>query len=643
MREKTFPPVTRAQWEARASKDLKGRALASLTRTSADGLELPPLHLRDDGAPAPRQLPGRGWLRVQDYHHADVRAANAAARRDLELGADGLRFVIDSELRAGREPGAVPDGLVCDPSRELDTLLEGIDPTRTPVFIDAGLLAPAWADALELWIDEHSSSDGPETVELGRGPSHGGVIYDPIATLVQTGSLERGFEGALGQLTDTILGMTPGVLGVSTSPYHDAGASDAHELALALSTCAELLRRGVGLGLEIADLAGTMLWTLPIGGRPFEAIAKLRAARLLWAKFTRAAGHPGEAAPGLWIHATPSPRSWTRYGPWVNLLRGTVASFAAALGGANSVASAAFDGLRGPEGDAVEGLGRGSELGRRLALNTQLILREESQLASVIDPAGGSWYVESLTDALARAAWERFRELEASGGLVASLVSGSIQREIAAAAARLRQAAATRELPLTGVSTFPVLDEQPTPAQAPNSFTGDGPEPQRTGPVLEPAEVPKLTRLRLAAPFERLRDAAEAWAQEQGARPKIYSCKLGSIAAHQARAEFAANCFRAGGLEVVASGAATREAAAAGLRDSGCALAVICARDQDLPEGLVEALREAGAKQVWIAAPPREWPSKPPPRFVFRGCDLLGELSHAMAELGVITPDQEQA
>lgn len=661
MSDLEFSPVTRAQWEAKASAELKGRPLASLTRTTADGVEVPPVYLRDDDPQAPRQLPTNTWQSVQEYRHADPKAANAAARRDLELGADGVWFILDSELRAGREPGAPPDGLVCDAFAQLDALLEGIDPTATPVFFDAGLLAPVWADALEEWLDEHSDDEGKAmTVELGRGPSHGGVIYDPIAALTRTGSLETNFEGALTRLSDAILGMRTGLLGVSTCGYHDAGSSDAEELALALATCAELLRRGAGLGLEITDLANAMVWTLPIAGRPFEAIAKLRAARVLWAKFTSAAGYSCPTPSDLWIHATSSRRTWTRHGPWVNLLRGTVGSFAAALGGANSIATAAFDGLCGPEQDQVDGLGRGSEFGRRLALNTQLILREESHLGRVIDPAGGSWYVESLTDALARTAWRRFRELERSGGLVANLCSGAIHHSIAASGERLRMQVATRKQPVTGVSTYPLLDEQPTPQQTANTFAGDeqlSPDQGRLSPVLEPAQIPKLPRLRLAAPFERLQHASAAWAERRGAAPRIYSCNLGPIADYQARADFAANSFLAGGMHVVASeGFATNDPTnlaadvSAALRESGCSLAVICGQDRDynqLVAPLLMALRAAGANRVWVAGrPPRDhdWGLDPelPPRYLFTGCDLLEELEHALTELGVITNDPEE-
>jgi len=671
MSQSTFPPVTPEQWREKASKDLKGRPLAKLSRKTLDGIELPPL-FRAAPEPEAGRLASESaaprWRTVQELRHADPGAANLAARRDLELGAEGLRFVLDRALQAGHEPGGTHDGLVCDPAESLDVVLAGIDPRRTPVFIDAGLQAPQWADRLEQWVDDLPEPEGEtqtsaDAAELGRGAACGGVIYDPLAALARTGSLALDVGAALGRTVDMVLGMRAGLIGVSTCPYHDAGASDGHELALALASCAELLRRGADLELEIADLVPAMVWTLPLAGQPFEAIAKLRAARVVWAKFCVGAGldvSADDSGARLWIHATSSRRAWTRHGPWVNLLRGTVGSFAAAIGGADAVATAAFDGLCGPEGDAVAGLGRGSELGRRLALNTQLILREESLLDRVVDPAHGSYFVEALSDALAREAWRRFQAIEADGGHVAGLQSGAIQGAIGETAAQLREQAATRRRPLTGLSTYPVLDEQPTPAQTANHSEAEAPAPARTGPVLEPAEITPLNPLRLADAYEQLRDRSDA----RDPRPQIHACTLGSLADHQARLDFARSAFRAGGIELVtgeplavpdpdANGEAESETlteqARAAMAQSGCALAIICARDRDYAASaaaLIVALRAGGAREVWIAGrPPRPddpaWGLDPelPPRFVHLGCELVAELDHALT----ITTDAGEA
>ncbi|NVB39136.1 hypothetical protein G6O69_14930 [Pseudenhygromyxa sp. WMMC2535] len=690
MSEPKFPPVDRAKWQAKAERDLRGRPLASLTKRTLDDVAVPPLAMAEDveeltlGA-APGRFPrlrgrtrlgagvGAGWLSVQTLRHADPQAANAAGRADLQFGAHGLRFVLDGELQAGREPSSSPDGLVFDPHTQLDALLEGIDPFAHPIYFEAGLMAPELIDALELWLDEHEgehsdsersdASEGEDEQGPARGPARGGVIYDPVSALLRTGEIERGFEAALGEGVDAVLGTQRGLIGVSTAPWYNAGAGEAESLALALSTCAEILRRGAPLGLEPGDLAEGLTWTVAVGGRPFEAIASLRAARVLWSKFAAACGL-GEDEQGLWIHATPTRRTQTRFGSWVNLLRGTAGSFAAAIGGADSVATAAFDGLCGPEDEQREGLGRGSALGRRLAINTQVLLREESHLGRVIDPAGGSWAVESLTDAIARAAWTRFRAIEGAGGLVAGLQSGALQARVGEQGEQLRRLAATRKRPITGVSTFPALDDRPPPEQGPNTTSAAGPDLHRAAPRLDNARIEApLPRLRLAAPFEQLRAASDSWAaSHDGQRPTVAAINLGKLAAHQARLDFAANLFKAGGLSVETldeqgfaigegedggegSGLAPSAAASERLAARGLGLAVICGHDRDYAHGLgalVSSLRAAGAKAVWIAGKPpagelAAWGLDPalPPAFIHLGCDALAALDHALTSLGV--------
>ena len=625
--------------------------MASLTRTSPEGLAIRPVYLRDDVASLrldslPGQAPhlrgrtalgpaetGR-WRTIQDYRHADPKLANAAARADLDRGAHGCWFVLDRGLRAGSGPQSPASGLVLDaarPDATLPILLENIDPSRTPLYFDAGLAAPGLIDALELWWDNRDLPEG------SKGAAGGGVVYDPLAVLIGTGSLACARETALTELVDRTLGTRRGLLGVSTAPYHDGGASDAEELALGLASVVELIRHGEALGLEPADIAATLIWTLAIGAEPFMAIAKLRAARLVWAKLALACGLSEPGTP--WIHAQPSQRTWTRRAAWINLLRGTTGGFAAALGGADSIASAPFDGLCGPERE-LEGLGRGSELGRRLAINTQVILREESALDRVIDPAGGSYYVEALTDALARAAWSRFQAIEGEGGLVAGLESGTIQATIASAGKLLREQVATRKQPITGLSTWASLDEPAPPEQLGNRFA----EPAEldssgsiTGASFEVAAIPVL---RLAAPFEALRDAADAWLHAKGQRPRIFAVTLGPLAHHQARLDFARNLFAAGGVELVEAGE-DHDSDAAAFAASGCVLAIVCGRDEDYPAAIGPLLRgliEAGAKQVWIAGrPPREaWPDASGLAYLYLGCDVLEPLTHALRLLGAI-------
>ncbi len=651
-----FPAVTRADWELRAQRELDARPLSSLTRTTSEGLAVRPVYLRDDVAGlALDTLPGqppylRGrtslgpgtqghWQTVQEVRHADPRLANAAARADLDRGAHGCRFVVDRSSRAGRGPGSPPDGVVLGSAIQtaLGVLLEQIDPSRTPIYIEAGLLAPAILDAFEQWWDDH------DLPEVASGPAGGGVVYDPLALLVGTGSLACARETALTELVDRTIGTRRGLLGISTMPYHDGGASDGEELALALASSVELIRRGESLGQEPADIAATLIWTLAIDPEPFMAIAKLRAARLVWTKLALACGLSDPSPP--WIHALPSARTWTRRAAWLNLLRGTTGCFAAAIGGADSIGTAAFDGLCGPDwpdGELAEldGLGRGSELGRRLAINTQVILRDESALDRAIDPAGGSFYVESLTDGLARAAWSRFQAIERDGGLVAGLESGAIQAGIASAAGKLRERVATRKQPITGVSSWPVLAEPMPPEQAGNR-AAEPVELAETAITSARFEVAAIPIVRLAAPFEALRAAADTWTLAHGQLPRIFAATLGPLAHHQARLDFARNLFGAGGLELVGP---TGPELVAEFRASGCRLAIVCGRDEDYPAQvgpLLRELAEAGAVQVWIAGrppstDPPDWPDQGAPRYVYFGCNVLEPLTHALRLLGAI-------
>jgi methylmalonyl-CoA mutase len=300
-------------------------------------------------------------------------------------------------------------------------------------------------------------------------------------------------------------------------------------------------------------------------------------------------------------HAVTSSVMTTRHDPWVNLLRTTVACFAAGVGGADVVTVQPFDAA----------LGLPDAFSRRIARNTQSLLVEEGHLARVLDPAGGSWYVESLTDSLAQRAWAFFTEIEQAGGLVAALDSGLIRDRIAAAWDERSTRLAHRTEAITGVSEFPNLAEQ---------------LPERQ-PVAEPPRSGGLPRVRAAQEFEALRDAAA----QSPARPRVYLATIGPIARHTARASFAGNLFQAGGLETPSGDGAE------GFADAGTTVACICGTDKDYAEaaaGLAGELRAAGATAVWLAGKP-DLEIDGVDGYVFAGCDALGVLRTVHEQLGV--------
>jgi methylmalonyl-CoA mutase len=268
----------------------------------------------------------------------------------------------------------------------------------------------------------------------------------------------------------------------------------------------------------------------------------------------------------------------TRRDPYVNLLRGTLAGFAAGVGGADAVTVQPFDAA----------VGAPEPFSRRIARNTQALLVEESHVARVIDPAGGSWFVESLTDSLARAAWAFFQEIEGAGGVLAALDSGLVAKRIETVRAKRERDVATRRTPLTGVSEFPDLEERPVSRRA----LPDGPAGGL--PVYRPSE-----------PFEALRDRSDAIATKSGTRPRAFLATLGPLAAYTVRAGFARNLLQAGGIEAVEAGPTeTPQDVAAAFRGAGTPVAVLCSTDgtyAERAEATVAALRAAGATYVLLA------------------------------------------
>ncbi|MEM7494516.1 MAG: methylmalonyl-CoA mutase family protein, partial [Pseudomonadota bacterium] len=326
----------------------------------------------------------------------------------------------------------------------------------------------------------------------------------------------------------------------------------------------------------------------------------------------------------------------TRYDPWVNMLRGTAACFAAAVGGADIITVRPFN----------EALGLPEELGRRIARNTQIMAMEESGLGRVADPSGGAWFSETLARDMADAAWTEFQQIEAEGGLAQSLMSGALQSRIDNARGKLLKDIARRKVPITGVSEFPLLDAVDAPIGDPGPVTPkDGIDPSGLNAFIpdntdlsDPdATAAPLTPIRVAEPFETLRDRAEADFQKTGQRPAIFLATLGPLAEHTARADFARNLFAAGGLEAISAPVAPESITelTAAYKASGCQIAVLCGSDPryaDEAEAAAKALKQAGVQTFWLAGK-HEAPGID--RHIFMGCDVVHELTLALADMGV--------
>ena len=621
-----FEQVSEPQWRAAVDRVLKGAPFERLVSRTADGIEIQPLYV-DGPDESVTGTPGaapftRGfrasaaekglWDVRTEIHSADPQEANRAALQELGMGASSLQLgggcLHDADALRATLHGVLLDvaGVVLRPG---------------PAFLE-----PAqWL--MQLWLD-----GGVSDVD-----ALGGFGADPLAALAVDGVLPQGADRALADLAglaSMCASRFPGVRAVTVdvTPYAEAGASGAQVLAAMLSTAVAYLRAMERAGVPAESAAGQIELVLGADAEVFPTVAMIRAARRVFAAMAGACGiEAGAATPSITVRTLQ--RQMSRRDPWVNLLRVTAAAFAAVVGGADSVVTQPFD---------VE-LGAPGELGRRLARNTQLLLGEESGIARVVDPAGGSWFVETLTDQLAGVAWELFRELEAEGGMVAVLCDGSLAERIAAVRDAGLAAVASRRRPITGVSEFPdVAEELPVV------------DPPRRGRAVEltasetALHCDPLPRVRWAQEFEALRDAADVVTEARGRRPSVFLANLGPVAVHTARATFAKNLFEAGGLAAVSTeegrtvGFDGADATAAAFGDSGERLVCICSSDERYQESAAEvaaALKATGALKVYLAGNPGErrgeLSAAGVDEFVHVGVDVLGILRGAHAALDI--------
>lgn len=609
-----FPPATAEDWRALVERDPKASPIEERLATPLeDGIVARPLYTRGDraGAKGPA-LPGaapwtRGvrtrpeaWEIRQIVDLPDPAEAARQARTEVERGATALL------LRLGAQ------GIAVGSAEELKAVLEGVPLDEVAVALDAG----AEAERAAAWLREVWSARG-----IAAEAARGSFGADPLGVFATQG-IEPRWEALVGAAQAAEAFPRVRALRASAAPYHEAGASAPQEMAAALSTAVAYLRRLVEGGLSVDAAARQIAIELPVGPDVFWEIAKLRAMRWIWGRALRASG--AEVAPR--IEASTSRRMMTARDPWVNLLRTTSAAFAAVTGGAESLEVRPFDAQ----------LGVSDELARRLARNIQRILLDESQLHHVLDPAGGSYYLESLTEELARRAWARFQELEREGGIEAALRAGRIQREIAEADAHREALVAKRKLPITGLSEFPNLDEE-LPRR----------EPHPPSPPPTEAGIERLRPRPLGHAFERLRDASDAHLEAEGARPAVFLANLGELAEYNPRATWIRNLLAAGGIEGRGEeGHASGEALARAFRASGAEVAVICGSDagyEALAEEAARALRAAGAERILLAGRPGEaearYRAAGVDDFLFAGQDAIEALGSLLRALGVALPE----
>jgi len=624
----TFPDATEAEWIASVEKALKGRGLDAITRTTADGLKVRPLYRESDfpSAADPLGTPGvapylRGataapnawlpWDIRQAFTHASPAHTHGEVLRDLERGVTSIELAVDPAGHHGVQAVTMPD---------YDIALNGVDASIAGVALDPVMTSGTREAA---FLAEWARNKADAKLDFNM---------DPLGALARTGKLAGGLDGAFaeaGALAKVLATKYPAanLFRIDARMVHEAGGSEAQELAALIASAVDTLRR-LAPHMDAADAAAKTIFCLALDANYGIGVAKLRAARRLWARVEEALGL--DAKP-MRLQAYTSARMLTRYDAWTNMLRNTAAAFAGAVGGADILTVRAFN----------EPLGTPEELGRRIARNTQLIAMEESQLGRVADPTGGAWFTETFANELAEAAWKEFQAIEGEGGFAASLVAGAFQSRVAAMKAARAKDIGKRKIPITGVSEFPLLDEIAAPvADAPhvrsNAVLSDEALQALVAdlpPAGADAAAEPLLPIRLGADFEALRDKAASAKKE----PAIFLATLGPLAEFTARADFARNLFAAGGIAAKDAPVPPTDAAgvAAAFKASGCRIACICGTDKRYPEeaeAAAKALKAAGASHVWIAG---KHEGDGIDSQIFMGCDVLHALKLAHAELGL--------
>ncbi len=626
-----FAAPSRRDWLDAVEGVLRGKDFdRTLVTTTADGIDIQPLYTSadTDTSTDPAGLPGfslfeRGaslsprphgmWDIRAVVDHPDIVAANAAALRELNNGATSIELVLDL--------AGTGNGVSIRSITELAAVLDGVLADVAPVSIRAG----AHAGVVARWLTELFEDSGVT-------PAGGDLGLDPLGTLTGTGVLPQGLDGAWAEMADVMTSqpvqnrsLRPAR--VSSVAVHNAGATDAQELAWLLAAGTDTLRALSAQGIPVTDAASQLTFDLTADVDVFATVAKLRALRWAWSSVLTESGLADVGSGVISITARSAWRSLTTVDPWGNLLRGTAATFGAVIGGADAVVVAPFDG-----GDE-----RGSPLGSRMARNTQLLLQDESGLGRVCDPAGGSWFIESLTEQLLHAAWSEFQRIERQGGATNVVFDGSLRSAMEASSQAQAQRVADRRHPITGVTEFPLLDE--TRPEPPSAVPPDDRAPV-TIPG-QPTTAEPLVGKRLSEPFEALRRAAAAADQ----RPTVWLATLGPVASHTARASFATNLFATGGIATASDSDAPTDNpqdVAAAFSASGLSVACICGADADYASSAGQAalaLTQAGATKIYLAGRPGEyesaWRDAGIDSFIAIGTDVLSTMTELHHHLGL--------
>lgn len=580
-----FPPITTEQWEEVINKDLKGADYdKKLVWKTIEGFNVKPYYRAEDlenleylsnnpgEAPYTRgkQTNGNQWDIRQDIHTTDIHQANITAIEAIKRGATSLG------LRAKNVQNA----------EDMSALLSGIDLNKVKVNFTC---SRDYATTLQYFV-QYATQSGYNTAEL-----EGSCNFDIFKHALVHGAFRNGEESDFASAQQLLAYATDHlpkfkVFTINGNLFHNSGSNIVQELGFSLAAANEMVARLTDMGCKMELVARNLVLSFGIGSNYFMEIAKIRAARMLWSKIAEQYNPSCDCATKIFINATSSTWNKSIFDPYVNMLRTTTETMSAAVAGADSISVLPFD-IAYKESD---------EFGTRIARNQQILLKEESYLDKIVDPAAGSYYIENLTDSIAQYAWEQFVKVESSGGFTKAIKEGYVQTEIGKTAQQRDIDIATRKVTILGTNQYPNLTEKMV-EKIEKREHGHG----CCCHCHTENEIPVLRQYRGAEAFENIRIATET----SGIKPKVFLLTYGNLAMRKARSGFATNFFGVAGYEIIDNpGFKTAEEGIEAALKASADIVVMCSSDDEyaeIAEKVCNGLK-GKVKSIVIAGYPKE-------------------------------------
>lgn len=637
MQQTTFPIPDYETWKLEVEKSLKGKPFEKLFTNTYENIVLKPLYTKEDlkTIDSTDDLPGfasyvRGtnplgyrqspWKIAQQLDVAEPKQVNQIVKNELERGLSMIYLMLNG---INGENTDSCKGVLFQTKEDIQEAFKDLHLENIPLYIDGGYNSlPFFAQFIA------SMKNSLEIKKL-----NGTIGMDPFASLVSTGNLSASLDTLFDVMAAVVSWAnehTPQLrtVLVKSDLYEQGGANATQQIAYALATAVEYLNECIDRGLTIDEVASQMTFSFSIGANLFMEIAKLRAVKMLWVKIVRAYGGNLESQK-MHIHANTSSFTKTVYDPYVNILRSTTEAFSAVIGGIDSLSVTPFD----------EATRQSTEFSRRIARNIQVILKDEVNLDKVIDPAGGSFYVEALTNEVAQKSWALFQQIESKGGMLQALKTGFIQKNVQEIYIKRLENINSRKDKIVGTNYYANLNEQPLLKE--EFVINDKPTQNKqnkqhllslkevikdkanlvehaikaalTGATIneimealhafeQGISVQPIIPHRLTEQFESLRIASENYKKKHGHFPQVGLINLGQVSKYKARADFITGFFEAGGFEVIQSeGALTVEEAVNHSLKQNVNIFIICGTDEQYVEMVPSIASQLHGKKVFVA------------------------------------------